>query len=45
MRVFVAGATGAVGRVLLPRLARAGHTVIGLTRTPNKEVFVSGTGR
>jgi nucleoside-diphosphate-sugar epimerase len=44
MRVFVAGATGAVGRVLLPRLAGAGHTVIGLTRTPNKEVFIRELG-
>lgn len=36
MRIFVAGATGAVGRRLVPRLARAGHTVVGLTRTPAK---------
>ncbi len=36
MRVFIAGATGAVGRRLVPRLIRAGHSVIGLTRTPSK---------
>lgn len=29
MRIFVAGATGAVGRFLLPKLIRAGYEVIG----------------
>ena len=32
MRIFVAGATGAVGRALVPALISAGHTVAGLTR-------------
>jgi nucleoside-diphosphate-sugar epimerase len=32
MRIFVAGATGAVGRRLVPALARKGHEVFGLTR-------------
>jgi 2-alkyl-3-oxoalkanoate reductase len=36
MRVFVAGATGAIGRRLLPQLIGRGHSVIGLTRTPAK---------
>lgn len=36
MRIFVAGATGAVGRRLVPRLAGNGHSVVGLTRTPAK---------
>ena len=36
MRIFVAGATGAVGRALVPLLVRSGHTVTGLTRTPAK---------
>ncbi|MBN9599235.1 MAG: NAD(P)-dependent oxidoreductase [Afipia sp.] len=36
MRIFVAGATGAVGRSLVPRLIRNGHIVVGLTRTPAK---------
>jgi len=36
MRIFVAGATGAIGRRLVPRLLRAGHAVVGLTRTAAK---------
>ncbi len=33
MRVFVAGATGAIGRQLLPMLVANGHDVIGMTRS------------
>jgi nucleoside-diphosphate-sugar epimerase len=36
MKVFVAGATGAIGKALLPRLVRAGHAVTGLTHTARK---------
>jgi nucleoside-diphosphate-sugar epimerase len=36
MRVFVAGATGAIGRPLIPRLLEAGHEVTALARTPEK---------
>jgi nucleoside-diphosphate-sugar epimerase len=36
MRIFVAGATGAVGCRLVPRLVKKGHSVTGLTRTPAK---------
>jgi nucleoside-diphosphate-sugar epimerase len=36
MRVFVTGATGALGRHLVPGLAAAGHQVTGTTRTPGK---------
>lgn len=36
MRIFVAGATGAVGRSLVPLLVDKGHSVVGLTRTPKK---------
>ncbi|MGH4031250.1 NAD-dependent epimerase/dehydratase family protein [Actinomycetota bacterium Odt1-20B] len=33
MRIFVAGATGAIGRHLLPLLVQAGHDVLGATRS------------
>lgn len=36
MRVFVAGATGAIGRPLVRQLLAAGHEVGGLTRDPAK---------
>lgn len=36
MKVFVAGATGVIGRRLLPLLIAAGHEVTGMTRTPAK---------
>ncbi|HEY7143089.1 MAG TPA: NAD(P)-dependent oxidoreductase [Streptosporangiaceae bacterium] len=36
MRVFVMGATGAVGAHLVPRLVAAGHDVTASTRTPGK---------
>jgi len=36
MRVFVTGATGALGRYLVPGLVAAGHQVTGTTRTPGK---------
>ena len=44
MRIFVAGATGAVGRRLVPRLVRAGHSITGLTHTPSKAGFVRELG-
>ena len=44
MKVFVAGATGALGRTLLPQLAAAGHEVVGLTRSASKEDMVRGLG-
>jgi len=36
MRVFVTGATGALGRHLIPGLVAAGHEVTATTRTPGK---------
>lgn len=36
MKVFVAGATGVLGRRLVPLLVEAGHEVTGMTRAPGK---------
>ena len=36
MRVFLAGATGAIGRRLVPRLVEAGHEVTAMTRSKAK---------
>jgi len=37
MKIFVAGATGAIGRQLVPRLMAAGHEVAGMTRSESKQ--------
>jgi nucleoside-diphosphate-sugar epimerase len=34
LRVFLAGATGTIGRRLVPLLVQAGHQVTGMTRSP-----------
>ncbi|HEX6586699.1 MAG TPA: NAD(P)-dependent oxidoreductase [Solirubrobacterales bacterium] len=44
MRVFVAGATGAIGRHLVPKLAADGHEVVGMTRSPGKEDLIRHLG-
>jgi nucleoside-diphosphate-sugar epimerase len=44
MRVLVAGATGAIGRPLLPMLTEAGHEVVGTTRTPGNLDAIARTG-
>ena len=36
MKVLVAGATGAMGKQLVPRLVAAGHEVLGMTRRESK---------
>ncbi len=44
MRVLLAGATGAIGRPLLPMLIDAGHEVVGTTRTADHLDAVARTG-
>jgi nucleoside-diphosphate-sugar epimerase len=44
MRVFVAGATGTIGRQLVPRLVAAGHEVTGMTRSESKRAMLSELG-
>src|SRR5215813_13228409 len=44
MRVFVAGATGAIGKQLVPRLAAAGHEVHGMTRSESKQAMLYELG-
>ncbi len=44
MRVFLAGATGAIGRQLVPLLLAEGHQVTGMTRTPERARELESTG-
>jgi len=44
MKVFVAGATGAIGRQLVPRLVAAGHEVHGMTRSEEKRELLRELG-
>jgi len=44
MRVFVTGATGAIGTRLVPQLAAAGHDVTATTRSPAKVDGLSALG-
>ena len=44
MRVFVAGATGALGKQLVPRLVEAGHEVHGMTRHESKQAMLHEMG-
>jgi 2-alkyl-3-oxoalkanoate reductase len=44
MRVFVAGAAGAIGQQLLPQLTAAGHQVTATTRSPGKLELLRGLG-
>jgi nucleoside-diphosphate-sugar epimerase len=44
MNVFVAGATGALGRALVPQLVARGHDVVGMTRTASKQDLVRSLG-
>src|ERR1700677_1074281 len=44
MRVFVAGATGVVGKPLVSALIAAGHEVTGTTRSPGKATELHDLG-
>ncbi len=44
MKVLVAGATGAIGKQLVPRLVANGHEVAGMTRSESKRDAVRALG-
>ena len=44
MKVFVAGATGALGKQLVPKLVGSGHDVWGTTRSESRAALVSDLG-
>src|SRR5438105_2397747 len=44
MRIFVAGASGAMGKRLLPRLVSEGHAVVAMTRSPQKAASLRDGG-
>jgi nucleoside-diphosphate-sugar epimerase len=44
MRIFLAGASGAIGRRLVPALVQRGHDVVGTTRTPAKTDLLTRLG-
>jgi 2-alkyl-3-oxoalkanoate reductase len=44
MKVFVTGATGAIGSRLVPKFVEAGHEVIGTPRSPEKADQLRGQG-
>jgi nucleoside-diphosphate-sugar epimerase len=44
MKILVAGASGALGRQLVPRLVANGHEVVGMTRSASKQQQVRDLG-
>ena len=44
MRIFVAGATGVLGRALVPQLVARGHEVVGMTRSASRQRLVADLG-
>lgn len=44
MKIFVAGATGALGKALIPQLVANGHEVVGMTRSEGKADLVRSLG-
>lgn len=44
MRILICGATGVIGRYLLPMLARGGHELTALVRSPDRAEQARGLG-
>src|SRR5215475_6022121 len=44
MRIFLAGATGVIGQRLVPLLLKAGHHVVGTTRSMSKAAALRASG-
>jgi nucleoside-diphosphate-sugar epimerase len=44
MKIFIAGATGTVGRRLIPVLTQIGHQVIGMSRSKDKMKIIRASG-
>jgi nucleoside-diphosphate-sugar epimerase len=44
MKILVAGASGAIGRALVPLLVRAGHDVVGMVQRPRSAEVVHSLG-
>ena len=44
MKIFLAGAGGAIGRRLTPLLRTAGHTVVGTTQSKDKAAAIEALG-
>jgi nucleoside-diphosphate-sugar epimerase len=44
MKIFVAGASGAIGRRLVPRLVAQGHDVVGTTRSAHNRATIARMG-
>ena len=44
MRIFIAGAAGAIGRQLVPMLVQAGHEVTGTTRSNDRAGWLASVG-
>src|SRR5919201_6132577 len=44
MRIFLTGASGVIGRRLIPQLTRAGHQVSAVSRSPERSAMLDRLG-
>lgn len=44
MKIFLAGGSGAIGRLLVPMLVEAGHEVVAMTRSPERAASLEAMG-